>query len=85
LCEDALREEMMGFGLPFGSCHLDVLGSGSDEDTTLRMRYYADENERASWAADFPDFQIPPREKRPFDRDRHLPQPPPFDGGTGNI
>jgi hypothetical protein len=38
------------------------------------MRYYADEEERARWAADFPDFPMPPREKPPFDRDRHLPQ-----------
>lgn len=73
LFKDALREELMGFGLPFGNCHLDVLGSGSDEDTTLQMRFYASEEERKRWAADFPDFPRPPREKAPFDRDR-LPQ-----------
>ncbi len=75
LWQDGLREEIMGFGLPFGNCHLDVIGSGSDEHITLQMRYYADEKERARWAADFPDFPMPPREQRPFDRDRHLPQP----------
>jgi hypothetical protein len=74
LWSDGLREEMMGFGLPMGNCHLDVLGACREEDIILQMRYYADEEERARWAADFPDFPMPPREKPPFDRDRHLPQ-----------
>jgi hypothetical protein len=74
LVMDALREESMGFGLPFGNCHLDVLGSGSEEDTGLQMRYYADDEERTHWAKDFPDFPIPPKEKPPYDRDRLLPK-----------
>jgi hypothetical protein len=77
LWRDGLREEMMGFGLPFGNCHLDVLGSGSDEDITLSMRYYANDKERARWVADFPDFPMPPREQPPYDRDRHLPRSEP--------
>ncbi|MGO8836369.1 MAG: hypothetical protein ACLQAH_18860 [Limisphaerales bacterium] len=74
LWSDGLREEMMGFGLPMGNCHLDVLGACREEDIILQMRYYADEQERAHWAVDFPDFPMPPHEKPPFDRDRHLPQ-----------
>jgi hypothetical protein len=74
LWSDALREEMMGFGLPIGNCHLDVLGGCSEEDIILQMRYYADKEERTRWAADFPDFLMPPHEKPPFDRDRHLPK-----------
>ena len=74
LVVDALREEMMGIGLPFGNCHLDVLGSGSEEDLILSLRYYADEEERARWAGDYPDLRLPPKEKPPFDRDRHLPK-----------
>jgi hypothetical protein len=77
LWKHALREELMGFGLPFGNCHLDVLGGRSDEDIGLSMRYYADEEKRARWAAEFPDFPMPPRETPPFDRDRHLPKPEP--------
>jgi len=77
LWKDALREELMGFGLPFGNCHLDVLGGCSEEDLVLQMRYYGDESHRAWWAAEFPDFPMPPREKPPFDRDRQLPQPEP--------
>jgi len=79
LWKDALREELMGFGLPFGNCHLDVLGSCSEEDIILQMRYYASEKQRADFGAEFPDFPMPLREKPPFDRDRHLPKPePPF-------
>jgi hypothetical protein len=74
LWSDGLRGELMGFGLPMGNCHLDVLGACREEDIILQMHYYADEEERARWAADFPDFPMPPREKPPFDRDRHLPQ-----------
>lgn len=75
LVNDALREEFMGFGLPFGNCHLDVLGGCSEEDLILSMRYYSDDEERARWAEQFPDFPMPPKEKAPYDRDRHLPQP----------
>lgn len=55
---------------------IDLLGSGSDEDTELYMRYFAKEEYRRSFAKDFPDFQMPPREKPPFDRDRDLPKSP---------
>jgi hypothetical protein len=75
LWKNALREELMGFGMPFGNCHLDVLGGCSEEDLILGMRYYADPEERARWAKEFPDFPMPPSEKPPFDRDRRLPKP----------
>ena len=74
LVTDALREELMGFGLPFGNCHLDVLGGCSEEDLILSMRYYSDDEERARWTKDFPDFPMPPKEKPPCDRDRLLPK-----------
>ncbi len=76
LWSDGLREGLMGFGLPIGNCHLDVPGACTEEDIVLQMRYYADEEERAGFAADFPDFPMPSRKKPPYDRDRHLPQPP---------
>lgn len=74
LVNDSLREELMGFGLPFGNCHLDVLGACSEDDLILSMRYYSDDEERARWAKDFPDFPMPPKEKPPYDRDRLLPK-----------
>jgi hypothetical protein len=71
---DGLREELLGFGLPEGNCHLDVLGGCSEADLILQMRFYADDEERARWAEEFPDFPMPPKEQPPYDRDRHLPQ-----------
>src|SRR5256885_1082960 len=53
-----------------------ILGSGSDEDMELYMKYYSDEEYREKWAKDFPDFVMPPREVPPFDRDKELPKSP---------
>jgi hypothetical protein len=77
LRDDALREEYEGFGSGPGDWHLDVLGGCSEEDLIIAMRFYATREERKSWAAEFPDFPMPRREKRPHDRDRLLPQPDP--------
>ncbi len=56
--------------------HIDVIGSGSEEDIQIYLKYYADEEERQHWAEEFPDDPIPPHEPPPFDRDRLLPQAP---------
>ena len=58
------------------SCHIDILGGCSDEDLMIRLKYYADEDERSCWEGDFPEDEIPPQEPLPYDRDRHLPVPP---------
>ena len=75
LYHDALREPTVLFpenpGYVYG---IDIVGSGSDEDISLYMRYFADEEYRQSWAKDFPDFVMPPREVPPFDRDKDLPK-----------
>jgi len=57
------------------SCHIDILGGCSDEDLKIRLKYYADEDERSCWEGDFPEDEIPPRESLPYNRDRHLPMP----------
>lgn len=75
LWSDVLREETKA--MPFdedSAWHLDLLGSGSEEDTYLYLKYYADEDWRQRWLADFPDTQMPDHEDPPYDRDRHLPQ-----------
>ncbi|MBN2321780.1 MAG: hypothetical protein JXR49_22065 [Acidobacteria bacterium] len=56
-------------------CHIDILGGCSDEDMKIRLKYYADDDERECWESDFPDDEIPPKEPLPYDRDRHLPSP----------
>ncbi len=54
--------------------HIDIIGSGSEEDIQLYLRYYADEEERRRWADHWPDSAMPDHESPPFDRDRLLPQ-----------
>jgi hypothetical protein len=79
LWNDVLREEYTGLGVLDGDWHVDVLGGCSEEDLILSMRFYSTPLERARWAKEFPDFPMPPMEKPPYDRDRHLPHPePPF-------
>lgn len=77
LYDDGMREPTVLFpenpGFVYG---LDLLGSGSDEDMQQYMRYFADEDYRKQWAKDFPDFEMPPREQPPFDRDKDLPKSP---------
>jgi hypothetical protein len=56
-----------------GWCH-DFVGSGSDEDTQLWLRFYASESERAEHARQWPKDTIPPHENLPFNRDWRLPK-----------
>lgn len=77
LCEDLLHEVSKDLPPEAGwTEHLDVLGSGSEEDTYLYLKYYADDEWRRSWSEDFPDDEIPDHEDPPYDRDRLLPKPP---------
>ncbi|UOA08686.1 hypothetical protein [Methylobacter sp. S3L5C] len=55
------------------ACHIDLVGSGSEEDAELYLRYYADEETRNQWAKDWPNDIIPAHEAPPYDRDRYLP------------
>jgi hypothetical protein len=75
LWDDLLREETVI--MPPDSdcaCHLDVIGSGSEEDVRIGLKYYDDEEERACWHERFPEDPIPDHEDPPYDRDRHLPK-----------
>jgi len=83
LWSDELREETKDVLLDQASaCHYQLLSSGSDEDNQLYLKYYADENWRKDWQAEYPDDPMPDHEDPPYDRDRLLPQPhygPPSD------
>lgn len=60
---------------PDSAWHIDFVGSGSEEDVVLYLTYYADEEERQLWRADWWDGPLPFSKPVPYDRDRHLPQP----------
>jgi hypothetical protein len=76
LWTDILREEMKALPLPVNSAyHVQMLGSGSEEDTQLYLKYYADGAWRQSWHEDFPSDFIPEHADPPYDRDRLLPKP----------
>lgn len=75
LSDEGLREETKA--LPYdenSACHLSPIGSGSEEDTNIYLKYYADEEWRRQWTSDFPKESIPVHQNPPYDRDRHLPQ-----------
>ena len=75
LYHDGLREEAVLFPENASYAYMiDLTGSGSEEDNQIYLKFYADEEHRRQWAADWPDDVIPDHEDPPFDRDRHLPK-----------
>jgi hypothetical protein len=77
LAEDVLHERTTVPPPELGMrCHIDLVGTGSDEHIYLQLKYYADEDERRRWVRDFPDYVLPDHEDPPHDRDRHLPPAP---------
>jgi hypothetical protein len=75
LVRETFQEITKDVVAPGWNHHLDILGGCSEEDIELHLRYYADDDERARWLKSFPDYVLPPKEKPPSDRDRHLPKP----------
>ena len=69
---EALKEETILSDDPNSAWHLSPIGSGSETDNEIYLRYYADEEERRRWAED--GVTVPPKEPLPYDRDRLLPQ-----------
>lgn len=54
--------------------HASPIGSCDEDDMKIIFRYYADEEWRNRWAEDYPEFEMPPREAPPHDRDKSLPR-----------
>jgi hypothetical protein len=75
LWSSGLREDSPDMsGMPDAAWQTSPIGAGSDEDTLIWLKYYANEEDRQRWQFDFPDDPIPAHEPLPFDRDRHLPK-----------
>lgn len=53
--------------------HVGLLPDGVEPDTSLYLRYYADDAERERWKKESPDYDLPPHEDPPYDRDALLP------------
>jgi hypothetical protein len=61
-----LDEEAMVFpDDPNGTTHWSPIGGCSEEDMQIYLRYYADEETRADWAARYPQDPMPPSELPP--------------------
>jgi hypothetical protein len=75
LWSDLLREPtvIMPDNTAF-ACHIDIIGSGSEEDIFLSLKYYADEESRQDWLKDWPEDGLPEHEAPPYDRDCRLPK-----------
>ena len=75
LWTDSLREETKAMPIVAGSAwHIELLGSYSEEDMQLFLKYYADDDFRRQWHKDWPKDPIPAHEDPPYDRDRLLPK-----------
>jgi hypothetical protein len=75
LWEEILPGETKDLSLVAGTnCQIPLLGSGSEEDNELYLRFYADDEFRRQWEKDFPEEALPEHKEPPYDRDRFLPQ-----------
>ena len=87
LWTDSLREETKALPPDESSAwHIQLLGSGSEEDNQLYLKYFAGESERKRWQKSFPEDRLPPHVDPPYDRDRLLYKPNygPPDSGKPN-
>jgi len=74
LWRDVLRDPMELTNDDGSAWHVDMSVGGSEDDSLVYLKYYADDDARRRWAQEWPDDPLPPAENPPFDRDRHLPQ-----------
>lgn len=74
LWSDGLREETPDLSQLGGAWHMSPIGSGTDEEVAIFLKYYASEEERRRWKANFPNDPLPPDCALPHRRDRNLPR-----------
>lgn len=73
LWSDGLREETPDLSQLGGAWHTSPIGSCTDEDTAIFLKYYASNKERRQWKKDFPNDPLPPHCPLPYNRDHNLP------------
>jgi hypothetical protein len=74
LWSDVLREEHPVVPDDPSASYVDLVGSGSEEDTFAWLKYYADADTRRRWLAGAPGYDMPAHVDPPFHRDSLLPQ-----------
>ena len=75
LWADGLREDTPDLSQLGGAWHTSPIGSCTDEDIAIFLKYYASEKERRRWKKEFPNDVLPPHYPLPYERDRTLPRP----------
>jgi hypothetical protein len=75
LWRDVLRTDVPAIDEIGFNNHVGLLSPGSEEQTEVYLRYYADEDERKDWVKDSSDCDLPPHEDPPYHRDALLPRP----------
>jgi len=74
LWSEGLREETPDLSQLGGAWHTSPIGSGSEEDTAVFLKHYANKKERRRRQKEFPNEQLPPHCPLPYDRGRNLPR-----------
>jgi hypothetical protein len=74
LWRDVLRTDVPAIDEIGFNNHVGLLSPGSEEQTEVYLRYYADEDERKDWVKDSSDCDLPPHEDPPYHRDLLLPR-----------
>ena len=75
LWRDVLRADVPAIDEIGFNTHVGLVSEGSEEQTQLYLRYYADEDARKVWAKDSSECDLPPHEDPPYHRDLLLPRP----------
>lgn len=76
LWRDTLRSDVPAIDeIGFNSQVQLLLCTGDEPETSLYLRYFADEAWRTDWQKDNPDYEMPPHEDPPFNRDCFIPCP----------
>jgi hypothetical protein len=75
LWTDGLREETPDMTKLDGAWHTSPVGSCTDEDIAVHLKYYANKKERLRWKKEFPNDPLPLHCPLPYNRDKNLPRP----------